>query len=64
MEKSLIINKYLKEKMGQITPKPFKRMNKLTGRWELITPMPIEYVDNTRMKPINVRESKYKKKRY
>lgn len=48
--------------MGQITPKPYKRLNKETGRWELITPSPVDYIDNNRMKPINIRENKYKKK--
>jgi hypothetical protein len=48
--------------MGQITPKPFKRMNKETGRWEQVTPMPIEYKTEGTMRPINVRTKKVKKK--
>lgn len=47
--------------MGQITPKPFKRMNKATGRWELVTPLPVKYESEGSMKPINVRNKKYKK---
>ena len=47
--------------MGQITPKPFKRMNKETGRWELVVPKAIEYNSKDTMKPIDVRN--YKKKR-
>lgn len=50
--------------MGQITPKPFKRLNKLTGRWELVVPKPIEYKEESVMKPINVRTKKVKKRKW
>lgn len=29
--------------MGLLHPKPYKKLNRLTGKWELVIPDPIDY---------------------
>lgn len=41
--------------MGLIQKKSYKRKNVETGLWETVVPAPMEYMDNAKMKPINVR---------
>lgn len=47
--------------MGKYVKPPYKRLNKETGRWELITPEPIEFTKETSsFNPVEVRTRRVK----
>lgn len=49
--------------MGLITPKPYRRLNKLTGFWEWVYPEPEQYDKKEKYQPINVRTPKKRRGR-
>ena len=49
--------------MGLTTNPPYKRLNKTTGLWEWVYPEPQEYDKSDRLKPLNVKTPKKKRRK-
>jgi len=48
--------------MGIITPKSYKKLNRLTGLWEWVHPPDEEYIKPEKLKTLNVKTPRKKRR--